>query len=72
MDYNFLDKYKTTTASRLYGVFREWFQENISKKVLSQKRFGSMMKLKFERTREGSGRYVYHGVGLLNDEPFEG
>jgi len=52
-----------TTAKELYARFGEWWEINVSKKVLSQKKFGGMMVKKFKRSK--SGTYRYFGVGLL-------
>jgi putative DNA primase/helicase len=54
-----------STAKELYDRFREWWQVNVSRKVLSQKKFGGMMVKKFNRSK--SGTYRYFGVGLLPD-----
>lgn len=64
----FLDPYAEIGASRLYDAFLEWFERNISKRGLSQKKFGRMMVKRFKKEKLG-GRYVYYGVGLLSDEP---
>ena len=63
----FQDPYAEIQASRLYAAFAVWFEENISKKVMSQKKFGRMMTKRFKR--EKSGTYKYFGLGLLSDEP---
>jgi len=54
-----------TTAKELYERFSEWWKINVSRKVLSQKKFGGMMVKKFKRSK--SGTYRYFGVGLLPD-----
>lgn len=51
-------------ASEIYDVFLPWFQRNISKKGLSQKKFGNLMLKKF--TSEKHGVYYYYGVGLAD------
>lgn len=54
-----------TTAKELYARFGEWWKINVSRKVLSQKKFGGMMVKKFNRSK--SGTYRYFGIGLLPD-----
>ena len=54
-----------STAKELYDRFREWWQINVSRKVLSQKKFGGMMVKRFKRSK--SGTYRYFGIGLLPD-----
>lgn len=61
-----LDPYIEINATRLYAAFAEWFEENISKKVISQKKFGRMMSKRFKREKVGT--YKYYGLGLLSDE----
>ena len=63
----FQDPYAEIEASRLYAAFAEWFEQNVSKRVLSQKKFGRMMTKRFRRQK--SGTYKYFGLGLLSDEP---
>lgn len=55
----------TTTAAELYDRFRKWWEINVSRKILSQKKFGGMMVKKFKRSK--SGTYRYFGIGLLAD-----
>ncbi len=55
----------TTTAADLYDRFRKWWEINVSRKILSQKKFGGMMVKKFKRSK--SGTYRYFGIGLLAD-----
>lgn len=52
-----------TGATDLYERFDEWFQKNVSKKGMSQRKFGRLMSKVFERKKEGT--YHYFGVGLL-------
>ena len=61
----YVDSGAETPAKDLYDAFKRWWGENVSRKVLSQKRFGGMMVKKFGRRR--SGTYKYLGIGL-NDE----
>lgn len=51
-------------ASAFYEAFKTWWEENISKNPPAQKRFGNLMKEKFERRKVG-GKYHYFGVKLL-------
>lgn len=61
----FEDSDTTTTAADLYDRFRKWWEINVSRKILSQKKFGGMMVKKFKRSK--SGTYRYFGIGLLAD-----
>lgn len=54
-----------TTAKDLYDCFKKWWETNVTRKALSQKRFGGMMVKKFQRSK--SGTYRYFGIGV-NDE----
>jgi len=54
-----------TTSAELYDRFRKWWEINVSRKVLSNKKFGGMMVKKFKRAK--SGTYRYFGIGLLSD-----
>ena len=55
-----------TPAKDLYDRFRDWWATNVSRKPLSQKRFGGMFGKRFLRSKSGTCRYF--GVGLLEDE----
>jgi len=51
-------------ASDLYDAFKAWFEENVSKKAsISQKKFGKLMKGRFEKVK--SGIFYYQGLRLL-------
>lgn len=51
-------------ASEIYDAFKEWHADNVSKKYsLSQKKFGSLMKDKFDKVKRGT--YFYKGLRLL-------
>jgi len=52
-------------ATAFYEAFKEWWEENISKNPPAQKRFGNLMKEKFESRKVG-GKYHYFGVKLSN------
>lgn len=58
------EDYKVSAAS-IYDAFRKWFEENYSKKIPSQKRFGTLMTKKFERQKDGI--FFYLGLRLKND-----
>ena len=51
-----------TPSALLYDSFKDWWDENVSKRVISQKKFGNMMVKKFDRYKSGTYRYV--GIGL--------
>ena len=53
-----------TGSSELYDDFHRWFEANVSKNVISQKKWGRLMTAKFEKAKEGN--YVYKGIGLLD------
>jgi hypothetical protein len=50
-------------ATPFYEAFKEWWEENISKNPPPQKRFGNVMKDKFDRRKVG-GKWHYFGVKL--------
>jgi putative DNA primase/helicase len=51
-------------ASDLYDTFNEWFLKNVSKKGMSQKKFGRLLQAAgFEKVK--SGTFSYLGLGLL-------
>jgi putative DNA primase/helicase len=59
-----LDPTCETAATVMYDAFKEWFAENVSKKAsISQKKFGNMMKDRFDKIKRGV--YYYKGVRLL-------
>lgn len=62
-DHCYLDPHAKTKASDLYDKFAEWFEANISKNVIKQKRFGTMMTRRFEKAKS-IGVVVYKGIGL--------
>ena len=52
-----------STAANLYEAFSTWFEANVSKRGMSQKKFGRLMRLKgFEKVKRGV--YEYQGIGL--------
>jgi putative DNA primase/helicase len=53
-----------TGSSELYDDFHKWFEANVSKHVMSQKKWGKLMTTKFEKAKEGN--YIYRGIGLLD------
>jgi putative DNA primase/helicase len=58
-----IDKGYEVRASDIYDAFKPWFERNISKKGMSQKRFGTLLSKKFEKVKDGV--YFYRGLGLL-------
>lgn len=53
------------TAKAAYAAFKEWYTENISDKVPSQKGFGNMMGKRFKKEKGGALNTVrYFGVEL--------
>jgi len=59
-----IDPEAEAPASGLYDAFKEWFTENVSKKSsMSQKKFGNLMKDRFEKYKRGV--YFYKGLRLL-------
>jgi len=59
----FLHPKERVGASVLYDAFKEWFEANVSKRTLSQKAFGKLMKDRFEKIK--SGTYQYIGLRLM-------
>ncbi len=51
-------------ATDIYNVFQEWWEENISKRVPSRKKFGTWFSRKFKKEKY-SGTIRYLGVGIL-------
>lgn len=60
----YVDPDATVGASDLYDNYHEWFVKNISKRGLSQKKFGGLMK-RAGYVKDKKGTYKYFGVGLL-------
>ncbi|MFC1799116.1 phage/plasmid primase, P4 family [Thermodesulfobacteriota bacterium] len=61
----YVDKKAEATAKNLYDRFSEWWEENISKRVPSQRKFGLLMTAKnFEKKK--SPNFVYFGIGLIS------
>lgn len=60
------DPHAETSAKDLYDTFKKWWEANVSRKALSQKRFGGMFGKKFKRSKSGTCRYF--GIKLLEDE----
>jgi len=59
------------TAAELYTSFQTWWEENVSKRVPSRKKFGQWMAKKgFKKQKIGT--YKYFGIRLLREteEPF--
>lgn len=58
----YVDASAEVSATDFYTSFSEWWEANVSKKPLSQKKFGKIMAARFRR--EKAGTYRYFGVGL--------
>ncbi|MEA3427696.1 MAG: phage/plasmid primase, P4 family [Thermodesulfobacteriota bacterium] len=56
------DPHAETSARDLFDDFKIWWAENVSRRPLSQKKFGSMMAKKYKRSKSGTVRYI--GVGI--------
>jgi putative DNA primase/helicase len=54
-----------TGASELYDKFSEWYQANVSKKGITQTRFGRIMGKRYEKDKI-EGKSVYVGITLKN------
>lgn len=60
----FRDPQAKVGASELYDSFSKWFETNVSKKGISQRKFGRIMtSAGFEKIK--SGTFSYLGLGLL-------
>lgn len=60
-----VDRDYSVLAADLYDCFKGWFEKNISKKGMSQKRFGTLITKKFDKKKDSKrGVYVYSGLGL--------
>lgn len=51
------------SSSALYEAFKEWWTDNVSKKPLSQKKFGKILGQRFKRIKSSTIKYV--GLRLL-------
>jgi len=60
----FLDPSAEIQSSKLYTAFCDWWEQNVSKKTLSQKKFGKMMTKRFKREKKGT--YKYFGLDLTS------
>ena len=59
-----IDPQAETRASVLFDAYKRWFSENVSSKnSFSQKKFGNLMKDRFEKYKRGV--YYYRGLCLL-------
>ncbi len=56
-----LNEFCETSAKKLYDNFSAWFERNISKRILSQKKWGVMMGRRFQR-KKTSGVVKYVGI----------
>ncbi|EFK11865.1 phage/plasmid primase, P4 family, C-terminal domain protein [delta proteobacterium NaphS2] len=53
-----LDPKEEEASADLYDAFKSWWSENVSRKTLSQKKFGRLMGRKFERKKTNTIKYV--------------
>lgn len=51
------------SAAALYDAFKTWWVDNVSKKVLSQKKFGRLLGRRFKRVKSNTVQYL--GLRLL-------
>lgn len=54
---------ESEAASELYDTFKDWWVRNVSKKTLSQKKFGRLLGQRFKRIKSSTTRY--EGIRLL-------
>ena len=59
-------EFASVQATEIYDSFYEWYKKNISKYVPKQKKFGSYLTQRFEKTKN-NGYYYYHGIALNTD-----
>jgi len=59
-----IDKGYRVKAADIYDVFKPWFERNYSKKIPSQKRFGTLLSKKFDKVKDG----IYYYLGLAITE----
>lgn len=60
-------EHQKVQSSKIYDIFSTWFEKNISKKGLSQKKFGTLMSKKFDKAKS-IGVFYYYGLDILPDE----
>ena len=66
-----LDEAETTSSASLWRVFRAWWMVDVHPNgpPFRRKKFGQMMKRKFESGKTGkNGTIEYYGIGLIPDE----
>lgn len=54
-------------STDLYTAFEEWWKRSISKHPYKHKKWGRLMKAKFESIKTG-GKYRYYGLRLISDQ----
>jgi len=60
-----IDPTARVQASELYDAFKDWWEGHVSKKSIpSQRKFGKLMKDRFEKVK--SGTFYYVGLRLLS------
>ncbi len=58
-----IDPKEEESSSALYDSFKGWWTENVSKKTLSQKKFGRLLGTKFQRKKSNTVKYI--GLRLI-------
>lgn len=58
-----------TGSTQLYNVFEAWWKINVSHRVPKQKKFGTLMKKRYERVKDGT--YKYRGIIIKGELPFD-
>jgi putative DNA primase/helicase len=61
----FVDPSVASNASTLYDNFKQWWEDNMGRKVPAQKTFGRMMAKRFHREKKGT--FTYFGIRPLLD-----
>jgi len=62
-----IKEFAEVNAREIYDKFAEWFEKNVSKRVIKQKVFGTLMGRRFERGKRAGYPY-YKGVCLKEDQ----
>jgi putative DNA primase/helicase len=60
-----LDPEASEQAANLYTLFVQWWEKNISKRTMSNRKFGQLMKERFEWEKKGT--IIYHGIEIRPD-----
>ena len=62
-EYCLMDTEESEGAAELYDAFKTWWVANVSKKTMSQKKFGRLLGARFKRIK--SNKIRYRGLRLL-------